>query len=138
MLFPRFTGDNGRRKEIPLSPNLILLPKSLRSLRFAAVVFLVASFAGSFWLRAQTPNPEAAEHLTKPGPGPFGVPQVTFFVHRLGTDHAEGVTTLDMNGDGDRPTSQGCVLVRESWAQMAANGSDTSIARPGIRGRVRL
>src|SRR5438270_13547528 len=26
--------------------------------------------------------------------------QVTFFVHRLGTDHAEGITTLDMNGDG--------------------------------------
>jgi hypothetical protein len=40
------------------------------------------------------------EHLTKPGPGPYGVPQATFFVHRLGTDHAEGVTTLDMNGDG--------------------------------------
>jgi hypothetical protein len=34
------------------------------------------------------------------GPGPGGVPQATFFVHRLGTDHAEGVTTLDMNGDG--------------------------------------
>jgi hypothetical protein len=28
------------------------------------------------------------------------VPQATFFVHRLGTDHAEGITTLDMNGDG--------------------------------------
>src|SRR5437868_5543033 len=26
--------------------------------------------------------------------------QATFFVHRLGTDHAEGITTLDMNGDG--------------------------------------
>src|SRR5580704_9101550 len=26
--------------------------------------------------------------------------QVTFLVHRLGTDHAEGITTLDMNGDG--------------------------------------
>ena len=28
------------------------------------------------------------------------MPQVTFLAHRLGTDHAEGVTTLDMNGDG--------------------------------------
>ena len=41
-----------------------------------------------------------AEHRTTPGPGPYGVPQATFVVHRLGTDHAEGVTTLDMNGDG--------------------------------------
>jgi hypothetical protein len=38
--------------------------------------------------------------LTKPGNGPYGVPQVTYFVHRLGSDHAEGITTLDMNGDG--------------------------------------
>jgi hypothetical protein len=37
---------------------------------------------------------------TVPGDGPNGVPQSTFFVHRLGTDHAEGITTLDMNGDG--------------------------------------
>ncbi len=40
------------------------------------------------------------EHKTTPGGGPGGLPQVTFVAHRLGTDHAEGVTTLDMNGDG--------------------------------------
>ncbi len=34
------------------------------------------------------------------GDAPGGVPQVTYFIHRLGTDHAEGITTLDMNGDG--------------------------------------
>jgi hypothetical protein len=34
------------------------------------------------------------------GEGPYGVPQLTFFAHRLGTDHAEGITTIDMNGDG--------------------------------------
>lgn len=34
------------------------------------------------------------------GPGPGGVEQATFFAHRLGTDHAEGITSLDMNGDG--------------------------------------
>jgi hypothetical protein len=45
-------------------------------------------------------NSEQAERLTSPGPGPHGVPQVTFIVHRLGTDHAEGITSLDMNGDG--------------------------------------
>src|SRR6201996_7436980 len=40
------------------------------------------------------------ERKTIPGNGPNGVPQATFFIHRLGTGHAEGVTTLDMNGDG--------------------------------------
>jgi FG-GAP-like repeat len=34
------------------------------------------------------------------GNGPGGQPQTTFFVHRLSADHAEGITTLDMNGDG--------------------------------------
>jgi hypothetical protein len=35
-----------------------------------------------------------------PGNAPGEIPQTTFFIHRLGTDHAEGITTLDMNGDG--------------------------------------
>ena len=39
-------------------------------------------------------------HKTVPGEAPGGVGQVTFLVHRLGTDHAEGITTMDMNGDG--------------------------------------
>lgn len=34
------------------------------------------------------------------GDAPGNVPQTTFVVHPLGTDHAEGITTLDMNGDG--------------------------------------
>jgi hypothetical protein len=47
----------------------------------------------------------SAQHMgynskTTPGAGPGGVEQLRFFVHRLGTDHAEGITTLDMNGDG--------------------------------------
>ena len=28
------------------------------------------------------------------------MPQATFFVHQLSVDHAEGITTIDMNGDG--------------------------------------
>jgi hypothetical protein len=43
---------------------------------------------------------EQTDRKAAPGNGPYGVPQATFFIHRLGTDHAEGVTTLDMNGDG--------------------------------------
>ena len=34
------------------------------------------------------------------GNAPGGVPQATYFIHRLGSDHAEGITTIDMNGDG--------------------------------------
>jgi hypothetical protein len=34
------------------------------------------------------------------GNGPYGVPQATFFSHQLGTDHAEGISVIDMNGDG--------------------------------------
>lgn len=61
-------------------------------------IFVIAAVIGSAPLviaqKVETPR------LTKPGNGPYGVPQATFFVHRLGTDHAEGITTMDMNGDG--------------------------------------
>ena len=46
---------------------------------------------------AQRPNYTSKDTR---GPGPGGVEQATFFVHRLGTDHAEGITAMDMNGDG--------------------------------------
>ena len=65
----------------------------------------VAAFAGAtaiFTGTAATQPPANAhyQHNLKRGPAPGGVEQATFFVHRLGTDHAEGITTLDMNGDG--------------------------------------
>jgi len=41
-----------------------------------------------------------SERKTVPGNGPLGVRQSTFFVHRLGTDYDEAITTLDMSGDG--------------------------------------
>ena len=46
--------------------------------------------------------PARAQETPKrsPGNGPDDKPQTTFFAHHLGTDHAEGITTLDMNGDG--------------------------------------
>ena len=34
------------------------------------------------------------------GNAPGDVPQATYAIHRLSADHAEGITTLDMNGDG--------------------------------------
>src|SRR5580692_5058279 len=72
----------------------------LPSYRIAVCAFLFTMMISAAFAHAQTANPGAAEHKTTPGPGPGGVPQATFFVHRLGTDHAEGITTLDMNGDG--------------------------------------
>src|SRR5579859_7370501 len=60
---------------------------------FAAATFLVTS-------AAQPPSQAHYQHNLKRGPAPGGVDQATFFIHRLGTDHAEGITTLDMNGDG--------------------------------------
>lgn len=52
-----------------------------------AAILLTAAFAQSD--RKQTS-----------GEGPNGVPQATFISHRLGSDHAEGITSMDMNGDG--------------------------------------
>jgi hypothetical protein len=38
--------------------------------------------------------------LKTAGPGPAGSLPTSFLVHRLSSDHAEGITTLDMNNDG--------------------------------------
>jgi hypothetical protein len=43
---------------------------------------------------------QSQQRKTTAGNGPYGVPQTVFLEHHLGTDHAEGITTLDMNGDG--------------------------------------
>ncbi|HWY67726.1 MAG TPA: FG-GAP-like repeat-containing protein [Terriglobales bacterium] len=57
---------------------------------FGTLVFLAFCF----------PLTGQEERKATRGNGPEDIPQATFFVHRLGTDHAEGITTLDMNGDG--------------------------------------
>src|SRR5207248_9736117 len=64
--------------------------------RIQLAVILAVSVCAAFLSIA------AAESARKTAPGnaPGDVPQVAFFVHRLGTDHAEGITTLDMSGDG--------------------------------------
>jgi FG-GAP-like repeat len=33
------------------------------------------------------------------GNGPYGEAESSYFVHRLGADHAEGISTIDVNGD---------------------------------------
>lgn len=58
--------------------------------------------------------------LTAAGAGPGGSPQTTFLVHRLGTDHAEGITTMDMNGDGFKDLLSGAYWYENPGAQGGA------------------
>ena len=54
-----------------------------------------------FFLTLAWPSGKALAQLNESrGNGPYGVPQVTYFSHQLSTDHAEGITSIDMNGDG--------------------------------------
>jgi hypothetical protein len=56
---------------------------------------LLASIAVS----AQDPAHATEYRKQHPGDGPGGEPRIAFLVHRLGSDHAEGISLLDMNGD---------------------------------------
>src|ERR1700759_3277982 len=49
---------------------------------------------------AQDPAHATEFRLQHPGSGPGGKPRIAFLSHRLGNDHAEGISLLDMNGDG--------------------------------------
>ncbi|HEX3570680.1 MAG TPA: VCBS repeat-containing protein [Acidobacteriaceae bacterium] len=61
----------------------------------------------------------------------------SFLVHRLGNDHAEGITTLDMNGDGfldlvsgaywyENPGAQGGEWKRHQWRTVSMAGEFVS------------
>ena len=49
---------------------------------------------------AQDPAHATEFRKPTPGNGPGGVARTAFLAHRLGTDHAEAISVLDMNGDG--------------------------------------
>ncbi len=49
---------------------------------------------------AQDPAHAKEFRMQHPGPGPGGAARIAFLTHRLGTDHAEGISILDMDGDG--------------------------------------
>ena len=49
---------------------------------------------------AQDPAHATEFRMQHPGNGPDGQPRMTFLTHRLGTDHSEGISLLDMDGDG--------------------------------------
>jgi hypothetical protein len=71
------------------------------------------------------------------GNGPHDSPESTYFVHRLGTDHAEGISMLDMNGDGrpdllsgaywyENPGSQGGEWKRHQYRTVDITGEFVS------------
>ena len=60
-----------------------------------AVLLLLPSFGS-----AQEPDKATEFRLKTPGSEPDGTPRIAFLAHRLGNDHAEGISLLDMNGDG--------------------------------------
>lgn len=70
------------------------------SLRCWAVVPVMMMLMAGGGARAQDPAHATEFRMQHPGNGPGGEPRVAFLAHRLGTDHAEGISMLDMNGDG--------------------------------------
>jgi FG-GAP-like repeat len=60
------------------------------------VLFLFVSGSG----HGQDPAHATEFRMKHPGDGPGGEPRIAFLTHRLGTDHAEGISMLDMNDDG--------------------------------------
>lgn len=66
------------------------------------------------------PSIAFAQHETRmqhPGNGPDGSPAVVMLAHHLGTDHAEGITTVDMNGDGFADILSGAYWYENPGAQ---------------------
>jgi hypothetical protein len=63
----------------------------------AAIATLALGAASAY---AQDPAHATERRMADPGLGPDGKPRTTFLAHRLGSDHAEGISMIDMNGDG--------------------------------------
>ena len=63
-------------------------------------LLLVLPLLISSQARAQDPAHATEFRMQRPGNGPGGESRIAFLAHRLGTDHVEGIYTLDLNGDG--------------------------------------
>lgn len=88
-------------------------------------------FAGALSAQNET-------RMQHPGMGVNGgARESSFLVHRLGNDHAEGITTLDMNGDGyldlvsgaywyENPGANGGAWKRHQWRAVSMTGEFVS------------
>lgn len=65
--------------------------------RFAPLFALPLLACAGF---AQDPAHATEFRMPHPGDGPGGESRIVFLSHRLGTDRAEGISMMDMNGDG--------------------------------------
>jgi len=65
-------------------------------LKLSALALIAVTTAA----HAQDPAHATEFRKPTPGPGPDGTMQANYLAHRLGTDHSEGISLLDMNGDG--------------------------------------
>src|SRR5579875_3671673 len=64
------------------------------------VLLAAALLVIGFSARAQDPAHATEKRMQQPGSDVYGKPRLAFLTHRLGTDHAEGISMMDMNGDG--------------------------------------
>jgi hypothetical protein len=69
-------------------------------LLFRSVFPMFLMLCAFFQSRAQDPAHATEFRMQHPGNGPGGEAPLPFLAHRLGTDHAEGISMLDMNHDG--------------------------------------
>ena len=96
----------------------------------AALLLPVAGYA-------QDPAHATEKRMQQPGNGPDGRPRVAFLTHRLGDDHAEGISMIDMNGDGfvdllsgaywyENPGAQGGEWKRHQFRTVGIHGEFVS------------
>lgn len=71
----------------------------MNAFRNAATLVLALCFF-SVASHSQDPAHATEKRMQQPGNGPDGKPRLAFLTHRLGSDHAEGISAIDMNGDG--------------------------------------
>ncbi|RXS92807.1 FG-GAP repeat domain-containing protein [Silvibacterium dinghuense] len=66
--------------------------------RISAVCLATVFFSAATY--AQDPAHATEKRMQQPGNDMDGKPRIAFLTQRLGTDHAEGISMIDMNGDG--------------------------------------
>ncbi len=72
----------------------------MKTVATRASALLAALLVFGSAVHAQDPAHATEKRMQQAGNGPDGKPPLAFLTHRLGSDHAEGISMIDMNGDG--------------------------------------